>query len=730
MRSSRRTDIVIIVIPVVLFFLALGLRLLYLHEMRPLPDFDHPIVDAEYNDRWAVAISQGSSFLEGPYFRAPLYPYFLALVYLLFGHSYLAARLAQFLLGAGSVVLIYLLGRRVFGLAAGTIAGALAALYGTLIYFEGELLIPALFLFLNLLLVLALLTAARCSRPRRWLLGGVLLGLAAIARPNVLVFGAVVFLWMAIVLKRKGSSNREVLISTAAYALGALLVIAPVTVRNAVVGGDFVPIASQGGMNFYIGNHLGSDGVTAVLPDAPDDFWGGYRQARRRAEETAGHALRDSQISNYWFSQGLRFWREHPGQALGLTARKLALFWSGAEIANNKDIYFIGRRAPLLGALIRPGPLYLPFGIVAPLALAGMILAWRRRKDQVADHGRGSPGAGLLAVFVFAYLASIIPFFVTARFRLAVVPFLLPFAAFTLVSIFRGRSAAEKTLTAALILLFGLLINLNLAGYPLPSAALSHVSLGHLYLQQGRFNLAEREFQQALALEAQQDRLTAPRLHALTGLAQVYAQTGRVSRAIDMLEDASSRWSRTAGLPFQLGHLFYLQGRLDRAIDSWQRTVELDSTFQQAYLELGIAYEDEEQFERAVETYQQAIRIDPAYVLARYNLAMLYARLGKLPQAVDQYRAVIEIDPQFADAYAGLAWIFCKEGVRLDEGMELIEQAIAMEPDKSWYRDVQARLYIVRGEPDRAREIFQEMIRREPGNPYWRRSLEDIGKSR
>jgi len=745
MRTLHRKNIIILA---ALFFLALGIRMIYLQQMRPLPFFDHPIVDAEYNDRWAEAISQGTDFQEGPYFRAPLYPYFLALIYLLFGHSYLAARWAQFLLGAGSVVLIFLLGKRTFGRIAGIISGALAAVTGTLIYFEGELLIPALFLFLNLLLVFSLLAAADRPRPRRWLLSGVLLGLAAIARPNVLVFGAAVLVWMAVVLKRRAQPGRRILFSAAAYVFGGLLIIAPVTIRNAVIGGDFVPIASQGGMNFYIGNHPGSDGVTAVLPDAPDDFWGGYREARRRAEEAAGHPLRDSQVSDYWFSQGLRFWREHPGQALGLTVRKLTLFWSGAEIANNKDLYFLRRRISILGLLVRPGPVYLPFGLVAPLALAGMILAWRRGGQGAGragdDHGAGShrnghaagrriggtawstPGAGLMALFVFAYLVSIIPFFVTARFRLPVVPFLLPFAGFTIVSLLGQGRATEKALTAGLILIFGLLVNLNLAGYPLPPPSSSHVSLGHLYLEKGRLEPAEREFQQALALEERSARLSSPHLHALTGLARVYAGTGRSGQGIDLLGRAVSRWPETAELHFQLGHLFYQQGLLERAISSWQHTVVLDPTFREAYLQLGVAYEDGGQLGQALEAYRQAIQIAPSYTLARYNLGLLYTRLGRLNEAVSQYQEVIQRDPGFADAYASLAWLFARRGVRLKEARALIERALRLEPDRIWYQDVLAEIHIGAGEKERAAAIFREMIRREPGNGYWEDRLKRV----
>jgi tetratricopeptide (TPR) repeat protein len=715
MEKSLKKEAIIIAC---LFLLALGLRLIYLGGLRQIPFFDAPIVDAEYHDKWAMAIRAGETFHQGPYFRAPLYPYFLAFIYAIFGHSYLAVRLIQFAMGAGSAVLIYLVGRRVFGNAAGAIAGVLAAVYGTLIYFEGELLIPVLFLFLNLLLMLAVLSADEKDGFLRWLLCGLLLGLAAIARPNVLVFGAALLLWMAVRFHHRGWGLRKSFSPLAAYLLGALLLIAPVAVRNYTVGDDFVLIASQGGMNFYLGNNSRSDGVTAILPGAREDFWGGYQESIERAEAAAGRTLKASQVSRYWFRRGLGFWTQDPAGALRLTLKKIALFWGGAEIANNKDIYFVGRRIPLLGALVRPGPLYLPFGIAVPLALAGMVLAWRRRE---------SSKAGLLALFIFCYMASIVPFFVTARFRLPIVPMLLPFAAYCLISPFRRKSAAGTILTVGLVVVFGLLVNLNLASYPLPPPATSHVSLGHRYLEKGQLEQAAEEFQQALDIEQGQARLTASRQHAITGLAKVRAEQGQLVQAVGMLEEAVSRWPHAAGLHFQLGHLHFAAKRLDEAIARWQEAVRLDSTLHRGYLQLAIAYEDKEMFAEAVRSYQRAIHIDPGYVFARYNLGLLYVRLGMIPQAVSQYQEVIAIDPAFTDAHAGLAWIFAKQGVRQEEGLQLMSQAIARKPENRWYQDVLAELYISTGQPQRAAAIFREMIRQEPGNRYWRERLQGVG---
>ncbi|MGC3968001.1 MAG: hypothetical protein QM775_11715 [Pirellulales bacterium] len=92
---------------VVLVLVAWIVRIVYLGEIYPTPQAHLLIGDAEVYDAWAKRIVAGQGF-EGVYYQAPLYPHFLAAVYML-GGGVTAVKFVQGLLGAISCVL---LGRR------------------------------------------------------------------------------------------------------------------------------------------------------------------------------------------------------------------------------------------------------------------------------------------------------------------------------------------------------------------------------------------------------------------------------------------------------------------------------------------------------------------------------------------------------------------------------------------------------------------------------------------
>src|SRR3989338_8584817 len=109
---------------VILFLLALGIRLVVGFTSMGLPEGDA----AEY-DRLAMGLVRGEGFVSPQgsptSARPPLYPFLLAALYGVFGHSYHAVVVVQAFLGAMTCVLIGLIGVRLFSVPVGILAGGL-----------------------------------------------------------------------------------------------------------------------------------------------------------------------------------------------------------------------------------------------------------------------------------------------------------------------------------------------------------------------------------------------------------------------------------------------------------------------------------------------------------------------------------------------------------------------------------------------------------------------------
>ncbi|RJP31859.1 MAG: hypothetical protein C4547_14940 [Phycisphaerales bacterium] len=423
---------------------ALGIRLAYLAgQCLYNPMHDAPIMDAQMHDAWARRIAFGDGMPAIPYFRAPLYYHLLAVVYLVFGASVTAPLILQCCLGAGSCWLIAVMAAHLAGRRAGVLAGGLAAVYAPFVVFDAELLSVNLEVFLDILLLWLLLKAAIRDGRWLWAVAGAVLGLSAVTRPNVLITIPVIVAWIVTSCRRTTappedgvaavcagggagagasrpcSERRAVSAPRAAFvrtvsvlgvfAAAAAIPIGVVAVRNAVVGGEWVLIASQGGVNFYIGNNPTSDGARAVAPGTRGDWVGGYEDTHRIAEGAEGRALTEGEVSSYWFKQSIGWIRSAPGAWLQLMGRKLLLFWTPRELSNNKPIAFFAAFSPIYA--------FLPIGfsVVAPLGLGATVLVPRERR-----------AAGwLLMGFGGAYVVSVVLFFCTARYRLPVVPVLM-----------------------------------------------------------------------------------------------------------------------------------------------------------------------------------------------------------------------------------------------------------------------------------------------------------------
>ncbi len=594
---------------VAVFVLAVGVRLLYMHQVSAGPLFNVFQTDARWHAEWAQTLAAGEWTEKHPFFRAPLYPLFLAGAYRLTGESFLGARVVQHLLGAISCVLVVLLGRRMVNAAAGALAGFICALYGPLIYFENELLIPSLAVFLFLAMLLALHAAAARPTAARWLFCGGLLGCSAITRPTFLVIAPAIVLWW-LWKRRRADENRRTLAHVLVFGAGLMLPILPVTLHNRVIGGEWVLISTQGGANFYIGNHAEADGKTAVafIPPAwvrhekyVDNVWW---SSRANAEALSGHPMTDSAVSRFWFARGLAYWRENPAGALGLTVRKVYYLLNGFEIESNRSMYLDRLWSPLAATLFwqhNPGVAF-PGGVLLPLALIGMFLP-----------ARPTPLAGLPRWIIALYALTIVAFFVTGRFRIPLVPLLAIYAAqavFWLIAAVRFRRYKQLRLAGAALVLLVVLSNSALWGVRDVDYARQASILGEAYYRAGQPGRAAAYLEEAVAADPNQfaDHLD---------LARVQLELNRVT-------DAEA---------------------------SFRAVIALAPQIAPAHTGLGAALMAQDRPEEAIASLRTALKLDPRDGAAHFLLAELLSAAGLTDEARDHREQAERLIPGIDDAW-------------------------------------------------------------------------------
>ena len=138
------------------FLLALLIRLLYIKQILPTPIFFGLATDAEKYGLFALQILKGNFMYKDSIYLNPLYPFFLAPIYFIFGQSHLSVVLMQATIDSLSCLLIYYIASTLFNKWVGTLAAFLYACYGIAIFYTGILLATTAVTFLTLLFTLFL----------------------------------------------------------------------------------------------------------------------------------------------------------------------------------------------------------------------------------------------------------------------------------------------------------------------------------------------------------------------------------------------------------------------------------------------------------------------------------------------------------------------------------------------------------------------------------------------
>ena len=528
--------------------------------------------DMHFYDDWARQILHGHSTQPLAFYGLPGYSYLLAFLDKLFGQNPFVPGLLQAAVDAGIALLIYQISVNVFADRGSTsskrarvigLIGAVSWAFFVPAQTYSVVLMPTVwFVFVFWFVVWRIIRSDNSPSAFESFLLALLVGLTATAVATIL---AVIPLILAVLLFRPGTANRSaraLSIGVALVVLGLVVGTSPCWIHNYLIVKDPVALSAHSGINFWIGNNPDANGYPRFPPGLRAGQAAMLEDSITQAEAARGRPLKHAEVSAYWSNKAKAYIRDHFVAWLKLLARKLRNFWSAFQYDDLSIITSLREQGVIL-----PG---IYFGIVAALAIPGIIFGWR-----IAPESRWILAAILLSI------SALLAVFITERYRLIAVPGLSIFAGFGLSILWQGFIASEiRTIAVYLTLLVASTI---LVAWPQrnPSLwALDAYNSGWQALESNNLDLAEKK------------------------LAVAYAYVPDNSETL-----------------FALGNLRLGQNNRAAAQSFYRAVLDLDAQHKGAFNNLGVIAFDANDYPAAEQWFRRAEDVDPRNAKTHFLLA-------------------------------------------------------------------------------------------------------------
>ena len=295
------------------------------------------------------------------------------------------------------------------------------------------------------------------------------------------------------------------------------------------------------------------------------------------------------------------FMTHNPTQEIVLLVNKIAAFWNNAQPFDNYDIGFIGTHFSTLIA-------HQLFGFWVIATFATFSLGCFVRTNLMVKEGQGREEIALLLLYSVTYMASVLIFYVTDRYRLPVVIFLLPLAgaATPYLQMLIHYRMGQVGMVAGAATFIMLLLTLRPPVNAVDLTPFDWGALATIYADQGK----DRDVLTALdeGMRLAPDQIGA---QAFVRGAVAEDHLGHADRAQHWLETALTLYPNDGIAWYNVGRMYAARGDMLKALDYFLKAKELDPSYVLTYYALARVYDRQGHHDLARTTIAQGLAIDP-----------------------------------------------------------------------------------------------------------------------
>ena len=212
------------------------------------------------------------------------------------------------------------------------------------------------------------------------------------------------------------------------------------------------------------------------------------------------------------------------------------------------------------------------------------------------------------------------------------------------------------------------------------------------------------EYDKALASFDEAYRLS-PKDPVVTGyLISANIAAKRYAVAAELAKKARVEYPTDLNLPRLEAQALRQDGRGDEGVALLEQELAKHSNEPTAYVALAQMYSEVSRGPQAVKLLQDAQSKFPASTAVVFELGATFEKQKDFTGAETAFRAVLAQEPEHAGALNYLGYMLAEQGARLDESVEYLKRALAIEPDNGSFLDSLGWAYFKAGKLDLAEE--------------------------